>query len=351
MARIVLEAWDAAVRLMSSVWPDVHYVTAVARFRRGSSEDRQPVIRVGPRETEPSCPKIRARYRADYEYDTEEDIDHLIAELTDATLQDMTVDILRDEIEAWAEGIHDPTKVLVQVYGAKGVSLGSKTITVRDASDDAVDSPGAELGTGRDSIHALAAMGVPDMSEIDDPIVRQLLLTVITQRQHNDDIAQAYKVLFDALSKNYGQLHAVSTATMQQIERTSRTRYNHAEKIQSQRLESLRATIEERRRMAAAMPDEDGIHPRPTTVAPEVAKEAISTFGGIGEKLVSALLASQGLDPSLSPLLKLLDDAPGLKDKIPNLAKSLEDPEVRATFLGVIEEVADMSNPSQEAAP
>jgi|GEM_PF-4138243 len=350
MPRITLENWDGVVSLLNSVWPDVVYVTAVARFRQGTTEERQPVIRVGPRDEEPTCPKIRARYRADYQYSDDEDLDQCIAELTDATLQDMTVDILRDEIEAWADGIGQPTKVLVQVYGSKGVSLGSKTMTVRDGSGDGGEDTALERSAGRDSVNALAVLGLPDMSEIDDPLVRQLLMTVIMQRQHNDDIAGAYNTLFAELREAYGHLHAVSTTTMSQIERTSRTRYNHMERVETQRLTQLRETIEERKKAAAALPGEDGTVPRPATIDPSVQKEALSTFGNLGDRLVTALLASKGMDPSLAPLLEVLEDTPKLKDKLPGLAKSLKDPEVREAFIGIVEEVAEMSNQQQEAA-
>lgn len=354
MRQIEIDPWDNVAALLHSVWSSVAYVTATARHRKGDFEERTQIIRLGPRETEPPCPKIAARYRREHQFNVDEDVELGVAEMPDADLLDLTTELLRDELEAWADGLQTPAKVIVQVYGHKGSSLGSRTVTITDKS---ALKPVAVASEATDPVPASASLGfdATDLAYIEDPTVRQLVMALMLQRQHNDKLAEGYERLLGNMSQGYQHLQAMTSAAIGDVERVNRRRFLHVERMQQGELARLEQDLAARRQQLNGTTVDDLGNPvqRAPVVAPEVQGKAIDAVTGIGDKLLGAFMAHKGMDPELAPLLSFVNDHPDIKPQLAKLAQVAKDPDQLAILKEILSEaasIADATEPTETAA-
>ena len=348
-----IENWDRLTEFATSRWSEVALIRVWERERSGEADRKHPIVTLKPRAEDEPCPVLLARFRSDFTLDPDEDPTEEFESLAPDTLMELTLTSLRHEVEQWAEGVETRQPLLVGLYDSKSVALGTRTIHVQDTSPapepeaPALARQPALMGLGLPGGHPsepfLGAGGLTELDQVEDPVVRQLMLANILMAQHVDRVAAAYQKLNGELGDGYARLHQVTTATLEQVERESRTRYRHVERVYATELSQAEVALRRRR----AELDRVGREAAPegtgnTTVSPEVQEKAIDAFAGVGNKLLGAFMAAKGFDPALTPLLDLIEENPQLRDQLPKLAEAAKDPAIRDGLLEAIKELSEV---------
>ena len=346
-----IENWDRLTEFATSRWSEVALIRVWERERSGDVDRKHPIVTLKPRAEDEPCPVLLARFRSDFTLDPDENPTEEYESLAPDTLMELTLASLRHEVEQWAEGVETRQPLLVGLYDSKSVALGTRTIHVHDPTP--VPEPEAPalarqptfmgLPGGHAQEPFLGAGGLSDLDQVEDPVVRQLMLGNLILAQHVDRIAGAYQKLNGELGDGYARLHQVTTATLEQVERESRTRYRHVERVYATELSQAEVALRRRR----AELDRVGREAAPegtgnATVSPEVQEKAIDAFAGVGNKLLGAFMAAKGFDPALAPLLDLIEENPQLRDQLPKLAEAAKDPAIRDGLLEAIKELSEV---------
>ena len=346
----ILERWGEMADTLRGVWPSVVYINV--RERRGS--DLSHAFRINPRgpEDEEPCPLITQRYID--EYGTETDEAGAWRNLDDPTLLDLTLATLKHEIHEQVWGSDDEHRYKIEFYTHKGTGVGGRTIVVQPPEKTPTRPPTTPALDPEQARREW--MGGID--EVDDPGARIVMAGNAALVANFERMELNYQNLFDVLHGSYERLHGVFTGVLGEVEKTNRTRYRHVEAMKTGQLRELEAALQARRLELDARAGESTGENDAADIA--VKQAAVDRFAGLGEKLLGAFLAGQGIAPELAPLLDMLDQHPQLRAALPKLAKVKDNPALMQGLVEVLEELSDLTDledtpdsaaPPPEASP
>lgn len=346
----ILERWGEMADTLRGVWPSVVYINV--RERRGS--DLSHAFRIDPRgsDDEEPCPLITQRYID--EYGTETDEAGAWRSLDDATLLDLTLATLKHEIHEQVWGSEEEHRYKIEFYTHKGTGVGGRTIVVQPPERP----PSRPPTTPSLDPEQARREWMGGIDEVDDPGARIVMAGNAALVANFERMELNYQTLFEVLHGSYERLHAVSTGLLSEVEKTSRTRYRHVEAMKTSQLRELEAALQARRLELDAREGQSEGENNAADIA--VKQAAVDRFAGLGEKLLGALLAGQGIAPELAPLLDMLDEHPQLRAALPKLAKVKGNPALMQGLVDVLDELTDMTDlddspespdPHPEASP
>ena len=324
-----LERWGEMADTLRGVWPSVVYINV--RERQGG--DLSHVLRIDPRGAAdtPPCPLITQRYID--EYGTETDEAGAWRDLDEASLLELTLATLRHELGEQVWGSDSAHRYKIEFYSHKGTGLGGRTVVVqppdkapaRTAAPPALD-PEQSRREWMDGIE-----------HVDDPGARIVMAGNAALVANFERMEANYQTLFDVLHSSYERLNGVSTSVLGEVEKVNRTRYRHLEAMKTGQLREVEAALQARRLELDARVGESTGENDAADIA--VKQAAVDRFAGLGEKLLGALLAGQGIAPELAPLLDMLYQHPQLRAALPKLAKVKDNPALMQGLVEVLDEL------------